>query len=94
MRHAVKALKNYERFHKRKTEKKTAIRFTMPKALTYLGSGFAIEYKSDKVLAGKKRATRTYRHVFGPGVKIYLHPDQKWILVGGGRFKVTDWMRG
>lgn len=94
MSHKQLAKKNYEKFHKRKIEKETAIQFTMPKALTFLGVGAAIEYRSDKALPGRSRKIRHYRHKFGSGVKIYLHPNKKWILVGGGNFRVTDWMRG
>lgn len=65
----------------------------MPKALTCLGNLFAIEYVSEKKLNGSHKP-RLYRHKAGSGVKIYLHPDRKWILISGGKFRVTDWMRG
>lgn len=84
--------KNYEKFHGRPVQKVSAINFTMPKSLTFLGDGEAIEYVSDKKLHGQHKK-RLYRHKFGPGVKIYLHPNRKWILITGGKFRVTDWMR-
>lgn len=87
------AKKNYEKFHGRPVQKTTAIQFTMPRALTFLGDGAAIEYKSDKKLGRLSNKKRLYRHLFGPGVKIYLHPNRKWILISGGKFRVTDWMR-
>lgn len=65
----------------------------MPNALTFLGDGAAIEYRSDKKLGDRPRAKRLYRHKFGSGVKIFLHPNRKWILISGGKFRVTDWMR-
>ena len=91
--HKEKAVQNFKRFHGRAPEKRTAIRFTMPKRLTFLGGGIAIEYESDKILHGQRKP-RLYRHKFGSGVKIYLHPNRQWLLVGGGNFRVTDWMRG
>ncbi len=94
MGHKELAKKNYKKFHKRSTEKETNVSFVMPRALTYLGAGNAIEYVSDKILPGKKRTGRLYRHKFGSGVKIYLHPNRDWILIHGGNFRVTDWMRG
>lgn len=90
----TRAKKNFKRFHGREVEKETAINFTMPKELTFLGDGFAVEYKSDKRITGRPRKSRIFRHLFGRGVKIYLHPGRKWILIGGGNFRVTDWMRG
>jgi hypothetical protein len=93
MSHVRKAVKNFKKFHGRTVEKQTSLQFSMPKALTFLGDGHAIEYKSDKKLSGKQRSKRLFRHFFGRGVKIYLHPNQKWILIGGGKFRVTDWMR-
>lgn len=64
----------------------------MPRALTFLGDGVAIEYASNKKLNGTN-APRTYRHKFGKSVKIYLHPNKRVLIVMGGRFSVTDWMR-
>lgn len=93
MTHKKKAEENYKKFHKCRVKKLREIEFTMPKALTFLGEAFAIEYKSDKVLKGHPVKTRRYRHKFGKQVKIYLHPDKKWILISGGNFRVTDWMR-
>lgn len=90
----TRATQNFKKFHGRLPDKKTAIQFTMPKELTYLGSGVAIEYRSDKEIKGRIRRSRVFRHLFGSGVKIYLHPNRKWILIGGGSFRVTDWMRG
>lgn len=94
MTHAKAAVKNFEKFHGRKVNKQTSFDFTAPKAVTFLGRGVAIEYASDKVLAGRPRKNRVYRHKLGPGVKIYLHPNRKWLLISGGNFRVTDWMRG
>lgn len=88
-----KAVKNYRRFHRKNVEKVTRVNFSAPKALTYLGDGRAIEYESDKPLKGERKK-RVYRHAFGRNVKIYLHPNGKWIMITGGKFRVTDWMRG
>ncbi len=93
--HKEAARANYKRFHGRAVEKTTGIDFTMPRTLTFLGDGVAIEYDSDKRVYGNPVSKkRLYRHLFGKGVKIYLHPNRKWILIGGGNFRVTDWMRG
>lgn len=90
--HVRKAVQNFRKFHGRVPDRQTSIEFSMPKGLTYLGVAIAIEYESDKLLRGVRKP-RLYRHKFGKSVKIYLHPNRKWILVGGGRFRVTDWMR-
>lgn len=91
-KHVANAATNFKKFHGRTPDKVTGVEFTMPKALTFLGKGLAIEYESDKPLNGKRRA-RVYRHKFSSGVRIYLHPNRRWILVSGGKFRVTDWMR-
>lgn len=88
-----KAVKNFSRFHGRKPEKFSGVTFTMPRSLTLLGECAAIEYTSTKKLQGTFKK-RLYRHKTGPGVKIYLHPNRKWLLISGGQFRVTDWMRG
>ena len=95
--HKREAVENHKKFFGRAVERETRIEFTMPKALTLLGEGAAIEYRSDKELKQRGRTAlrkkRLYRHVFGPGVRIYLHPNRRWILISGGNFRVTDWMR-
>jgi hypothetical protein len=89
----AKSLRNFQKFHGRRPTKFTSIDFTMPRSLTYLGDAYAIEYESDKKLKGVHRR-RLYRHKTGPGVKIYLHPNGKSLIITGGKFRVTDWMRG
>lgn len=86
------ARKKYARFHGKNPDKVTEIDFTMPKTLVFLAAGVAIEYTSDKKLNGTHKK-RLYRHKFGKGVKIYLHPNERWLLISGGKFKVTNWMR-
>jgi len=65
----------------------------MPKTLTYLGTIYSIKYESTKKLGGTHRL-RLYEHKMGPGVKVYLHPNAHTLIISGGRFRVTDWMRG
>lgn len=91
--HVKKAVRNYARFHGRTPRKLGGIEFTMPKSLTYLGDLYSIKYESDKKLAGTHKI-RLYEHKTGPGVKIYLHPNGKSLIITGGKFRVTDWMRG
>ncbi len=91
--HKNAAKTNFQKFHGRAPSKFTSIDFTMPKSLTYLGTLNAIEYVSDKKLQGSFKK-RLYRHKAGPGVKVYLHPNGKWVFISGGKFRVTDWMRG
>ncbi len=88
-----KAIRNFQKFHGRAPKKFSGLDFTMPRTLTYLGDCYAIEYESEKKLHGTHKR-RLYRHKVGPGVKIYLHPDGKTLLIRGGHFRVTDWMRG
>lgn len=82
-----------EKFHGRPGRVVSKTDFEVPTALVLMGEGVAIEYKSDKNLPGKPRASRVYRHKFGAGVKVYCDPKGQTILVFGGRMKVTDWIR-
>lgn len=93
MRHDKAAEKNFKKFYGRAPSKVRSVKFDMPKALTCLGDLLAIEYKSTKNLH-KKAKMRAYHHDSDDGVKIYLHPNRKWLLISGGKFRVTDWMRG
>lgn len=81
------------KFHGRPGRVVSKTTFEVPTALVLMGEGVAIEYKSDKNLPGKPRASRVYRHKFGAGVKVYCDPKGQTILVFGGRMKVTDWIR-
>lgn len=92
-RHLAKAVQNYKKFHGRSPAKLGSFEFTMPKSVTYLGDAYAIKYESTKKLGGVHKK-RLFEHDMGPGVKIYLHPNKKSLIITGGRFRVTDWMRG
>lgn len=89
------AVSRFEKFHGRRPDRLARIPFEQPKQLVYLGRGVAIEYESDKPDPRRKRSEKTsvYRHKLGAGVKIYCDPRGKMVLVLGGRFRVTDWMR-
>lgn len=87
-----KARKAYRAFHKKNPDKMTTAEFTMPKSLIRLGSAVAVEYRSDKPLAGVRK-NRIYRHKFGRNVILYCHPNRRWLFVSGGNFRVTDWLR-
>lgn len=67
-----------------------------PKAVACLGDALAVEYRSDKKLSPRDKSPkpRAYRHVIGRGVKIYTDPSGKCLYITGGKFRVTDWMRG
>ena len=91
--HKAKAIRNFKRFHGRNPQKFGTLDFTMPRSVTYLGDVYSIKYESTKRLAGTHRL-RLYEHKTGPGVKIYLHPNGRSLIITGGRFRVTDWMRG
>ncbi len=88
-----KAIARFKRFHGRAPQKLTHIQFTAPKSVTFLGTVHTITYESTKKLYGTHHA-RLYTHRMGSGVKIFLHPDGRTLLIKGGRFRVTDWMRG
>jgi hypothetical protein len=81
------------KFHGRQGQVVGKTDFEVPSALVLMGEGVAIEYRSDKPIAGKGKAQRVFRHKFGRGVKIYCDPKGKTILVFGGRMTVTDWIR-
>lgn len=88
-----KAVANFKKFHGRAPRKFGSFSFTMPRQVTYLGTLYAIEYESTKALQGKHKL-RLYRHKAGTGVKIFLHPNGKSLIITGGKFRVNDWMRG
>ena len=89
------ALLRHKRFQGRPAKK--CYRLTIPKfgPIVYLGEGLAVEYRSDKKMhrADARATKRSYRHTFGARVKVYTDPKGKALLILGGRFKVTDWMR-
>lgn len=88
-----KSLAQYKKFHGKSPGRFGSVDFTMPKSLTFLGTVYSIKYESTKKLSGTHRL-RLYEHKTGPGVKIYLHPNGRTLIISGGRFRVTDWMRG
>lgn len=94
MKGGKKALARYKKFHGRSPEKNTKINFPYPKQLVLLGKGVAIEYESDKVFGNRPRKKRLFRHKFGRKVKIYTDPQGKALYIVGGKFRVTDWLRG
>lgn len=89
----TKAIQAFKRFHGRNPDKESAVDFTPPKSLVYLGRAVAVEYESTKKLYGNHRP-RLYRHKFSGGVRLLAHPNGKWVLVHGGKFRVSDWLRG
>jgi len=89
-----KAIKRYAKFHGRNPDKAKSINLVYPKVLIYLGSGVAIEYKSNKAARGVPKGKHIYRHKFGSGVKIYTDKQGRTLFVLGGKFRITDWMRG
>jgi len=92
-KHQGSAIRNFRRFHGRDPRRRSHFNFTAPRTVTFLGTLYAIEYESAKKLYGTHRL-RLYRHKAGPGVKIYLHPNGRSLIITGGQFRVTDWMRG
>lgn len=88
------AIRTYRRFHKKEPDKITEIDFPTPKTLVCLGRAVAVEYESKKKFVGQKRKTNVFRHEIGKGVMIYTDETGKWLFVSGGRFHVTDWLRG
>lgn len=91
--HLKAAISNFKKFHGRSPKKLSGFEFTMPKSVTYLGDVYSIKYESTKKLNGVHK-NRLYEHKTGRGVKIYLHPNGKSLIITGGKFRVTDWMRG
>lgn len=72
------------------------VEIPFPKAVACLGDALAVEYRSDKKLSPRdsSRRRRAYRHIIGRGVKIYTDPSGKCLYITGGKFRVTDWLRG
>ncbi len=97
MKHAKHALKKsvkaFKKFHGRAPDKINHVDFSPPKSLIYLGKVKAVEYESDKKLHGTHKP-RLFRHKCGSGVSLLAHPNGKWVLIHGGKFRVSDWLRG
>lgn len=91
----AKAYARYKGFQGRAPKKVTRINIPKIGPIVYLGKGLAIEYQSDKKMhrSDIRPTSRGYRHTFEKGVKIYTEPTGKALIVIGGRFKVTDWLR-
>lgn len=89
---AREAVKRYVRFHGKRPSKVTTVDFPQPKALVLLGRGKAVEYISDKAFNGRK--ANLFRHILGKKVKVYCDPKGRWLFISGGRFRVSDWLRG
>lgn len=95
MKDLTKAAQRFKKFHAKAPTKivTESVRIKgWPKALVFLGKGFAVEYKSDKLAHGE-RVTKHYRHKLGAGVNFYTDPDGQMLIVFGGKFRVTDWLR-
>lgn len=90
------AVRRAKRFHGRDPRRAGWVEIPYPKALVLLGAGVAIEYRSDKVWKRGDRFNpklRTYRHELGRGVRVFADPKGRTLIIKGGRFRVTDWMR-
>lgn len=88
------ALKRYKKFHGKAPTKISTVSIPYPKKLVLVGEGVAVEYRSDKPLGNRPKRKRVYRHPFGRGVKVYMDPKGKALYITGGKFRVTDWLRG
>jgi hypothetical protein len=90
-----KGIKRFQKFHAKAPTKivKESVRIAgWPKALVFLGQGHAVEYKSDKLAHGE-RVQKLYRHKLGRAVNFYTDPDGQMLIIFGGKFRVTDWLR-
>lgn len=90
-----KAVGRFKKFHAKaptKIVKESVSIDGWPDALVFLGKGHAVEYKSDKLAHGE-RVQKLYRHKLGRQVNFYTDPDGKMLIIFGGKFRVTDWLR-
>ena len=88
------AVKTFRRFHARSPEKITSINLpSFPKEIVYLGDALSIAYRAKNKMNSPK-PNGGHEHKFGKGVKIYADPTGKCLYVLGGKFRVTDWLRG
>jgi hypothetical protein len=93
MSEKAEALKRYRKFHGHEPRKYSTINIPYPRILVCLGKGVAIEYESDKKDKNVPTGKNEYRHKFKQGVKIYTDKKGKILIITGGKFRVTDWMR-
>lgn len=92
------AVKGFEKFHGHAVNRIRRLNLPAMKVLIRLGQAVAVEYSSNKPI-GKLSATgrsrsRVYRHLFGPGVELFTDSTRRCLIVTGGKFRVTDWLRG
>jgi len=59
------------------------------RSIVYIAPGY-----SAKSFKGRGKLAGEYIHRFGSGVKIYTTETGKSLIVMGGKFRVTDWLRG
>lgn len=95
MKDLKKAVGRFKNFHAKAPTKIVSESVNIerwPEALVFLGKGHAVEYKSDKLAHGE-RVQKLYRHKLGRAVNFYTDPDGKMLIIFGGKFRVTDWLR-
>ena len=66
---------------------------SFPKNIVFLGDAISIVYRA-KGKMNSPKPNGGHEHKFGKSVKIYADPSGKCLYVLGGKFRVTDWLRG
>lgn len=90
------AARQYRRFHRVAPRRVSRIFLAAPRRVMRIGRVTRLNYVPDRG-SGKQDAkgkTIEYFHDFGPGVQGFVSEDGRQLIITGGRFRVTDWLRG
>lgn len=99
LRGLAPALRRHRQFHGTAGRIAGRVAFAYPKRLILIGRAVSVVYVPPRYSA-KSFRTRTLRrpgeyiHKFGPSVNVYATDNGKSIILLGGKFRVTDWLRG
>lgn len=91
--------RRYRQFHGRAGRITGRVNLPTPRRLILIGRAVSVVYVPP-VGSGKFFRTRTlkrpgeYLHKFGPNVKLYTDERGRLVYIVGGKFRVTDWLRG
>ncbi len=90
------AAKQYRRFHRIGPRRVSKVWLAHPRRVMRIGRITRVSYVPDARSGkqDKKGSLINYYHDFGPGVSGFVSEDGKQLIITGGKFRVTDWLRG
>ncbi len=93
------ASRRYKRFHGVPGKQVGKVKFVYPRRLILIGRAISVVYQpprhSTKFFRTRKsKKAGQYIHRFGKTVSIYTTERGDAAIILGGKFRVTDWLRG